>query len=57
MACAGILTTLEVRFAQDSPPEGTEFEPSDPLKEPGVLVVRFSFAPTFTLAANQAEAT
>jgi hypothetical protein len=39
-----ILGTLD-EFAADSLLEGTGFEPSVPLKTPGVLVVRFSFAP------------
>jgi hypothetical protein len=37
----------EVRFARDSPLEGTGFEPSVPRRRPASSWCRFSFAPTF----------
>src|SRR5438067_10296215 len=47
----------EVRFAHDSPLEGTGFEPLVPRKAPGVLVMSDLARADFPLAENQAEAT
>jgi hypothetical protein len=56
--CALVLHMIEeVRFAFDSPLEGTGFEPSVPLKTPGALVISVLVRRRFRWAGNQAEAT